>query len=447
MITPHFELTQDTDFVVVRIRLPHLKVDAGELCVIGCEFKFHLRPYFLRLTFRHPLVEDGRERAVNDISSGVLTVWLPKETPGLHFEGLDMLTELLRRPSARARPLIQVMDTSEQPGDQEDEAEGEDEDEDDVGWLAEAEQQAPPLLTSGSAVSYGFNAAYAGVFAGLEEEEVLQLPLPEATDTGGRRSGRMAAEEAAFDVEHYIADFMEDDLAQAAIAFEPWWAGAAASEDAGSAGSAGGPGSACFGIGSEHQAALLQLPRKEFLLNTAARRRALCGLVDLLFAYAYDTRTTEGEPTVESGWTVCRLSSLLSWFDTFDSVVAAGLACVRRSLAYPLVRHLRLAHVVLADVGRLLRLGRPAVLRCLLEARAAIQSCCEHGYLLNRVWLDDYCVWLQQLHPRWLTKLSEKLDAVEVTQDMVGWPLAAYEAVAQEGEGEDGIGVTKIMGT
>ena len=104
MITPHFELTQDADFVIVRIRLPHLKADEGEFYVIGCEFKFHLRPYFLRLTFRYPLVEDGRERAVNDISSGVLTVWLPKETPGLHFEGLDMLAELLRRPSAHARP-------------------------------------------------------------------------------------------------------------------------------------------------------------------------------------------------------------------------------------------------------------------------------------------------------------------------------------------------------
>ena len=64
MITPHFELSQDEAFVHVRIRLPHLRAkEDGEFYVLDNEFKFFLRPYFLRLTFRQQLVEDGRERA------------------------------------------------------------------------------------------------------------------------------------------------------------------------------------------------------------------------------------------------------------------------------------------------------------------------------------------------------------------------------------------------
>ena len=44
-ITPHFELSQDTEFVRVTIRLPHLRATSeGEFYVDGKEFKFHLRP-------------------------------------------------------------------------------------------------------------------------------------------------------------------------------------------------------------------------------------------------------------------------------------------------------------------------------------------------------------------------------------------------------------------
>ena len=105
-LTPHFTLSQDDAFVHVRIRVPHLRASTeGEFYVLDREFKFFLRPYFLRLTFQQSLVEDGRERAEHDLSSGMLTVWLPKATHGERFEGLDMLTELLRRPTPKPRTL------------------------------------------------------------------------------------------------------------------------------------------------------------------------------------------------------------------------------------------------------------------------------------------------------------------------------------------------------
>lgn len=48
MITPRFTLDQDDEFVIVRIVLPHAKLDEGEFFIEGCQFKFHLQPYFLR---------------------------------------------------------------------------------------------------------------------------------------------------------------------------------------------------------------------------------------------------------------------------------------------------------------------------------------------------------------------------------------------------------------
>ncbi len=39
------------------------------------------------------------------------------------------------------------------------------------------------------------------------------------------------------------------------------------------------------------------------------------GLVDVLLACCYDDRTTQSEPTVESAWTVAKLSGTLSWLE------------------------------------------------------------------------------------------------------------------------------------
>ena len=50
--------------------------------------------------------------------------------------------------------------------------------------------------------------------------------------------------------------------------------------------------------------ALLKLPRRTYMLSHDEKKRALVGLVDILFAHCYDVRTTENDPTCESPWTV-----------------------------------------------------------------------------------------------------------------------------------------------
>ena len=67
---------------------------------------------------------------------------------------------------------------------------------------------------------------------------------------------------------------------------------------------------------------------------------------------------------------------------------------VRRALIYPYLRRWDVALACLADAGALLQLGRRGVLRALLAVRARF-SAADPGYLLNTLFIEDYCVWVQ----------------------------------------------------
>lgn len=73
-------------------------------------------------------------------------------------------------------------------------------------------------------------------------------------------------------------------------------------------------------------------------------------LVDILYAYCYDQRTTEEEGNVESAWAVCKLSATMSCLESFSSLHETVVASYRRALSYPLYRHWELCQKVLQDV-------------------------------------------------------------------------------------------------
>ena len=59
-------------------------------------------------------------------------------------------------------------------------------------------------------------------------------------------------------------------------------------------------------------------PKNEFKLTENDKKIINYQIVDILFAYAYDYRTTEGDRSVESGWTINKLSSTLSWLEVVN---------------------------------------------------------------------------------------------------------------------------------
>jgi protein SHQ1 len=69
----------------------------------------HINPYFLRLNFSNPLVEDDSSSAQYDPSSGHLTLSLSKKNAGQPFEDLDLLAKLLAPRPTIPQPVIEVI--------------------------------------------------------------------------------------------------------------------------------------------------------------------------------------------------------------------------------------------------------------------------------------------------------------------------------------------------
>lgn len=69
-------------------------------------------------------------------------------------------------------------------------------------------------------------------------------------------------------------------------------------------------------------------------------------------------------------------------------------ALYRRSLAYPWYRNYKLAKKCQEDVYDLLKLGKRAILKVLLELKDLFDH---HDiyYVYSKIWLDDYCIWCQ----------------------------------------------------
>lgn len=80
-------------------------------------------------------------------------------------------------------------------------------------------------------------------------------------------------------------------------------------------------------------------------------------LIDILGAYLYDLRVTEGEHCVESGWTLAKLAPSLTYLVRWDSPKMALTGLVRRILCYPLYRNWELAQKVLEDLKNVFKRG------------------------------------------------------------------------------------------
>jgi len=65
---------------------------------------------------------------------------------------------------------------------------------------------------------------------------------------------------------------------------------------------------------------LKELPNKEYLLDSEDIKKLFLNLVDILYASCYNHRTTLGENTTESSWTINKLSSTLCWFQVCLSI-------------------------------------------------------------------------------------------------------------------------------
>ena len=405
MITPLFRLTQDEQYLYVTLVAPNMRLAAAELYHEGEQFVFHASPYYLRLELpgrvkaseRIQEEEDKEEISKTkkptihyDAEKGELVVPVEKAVPGEHFTGLEAIGRLLSGPKSRlSRRLVEVLEENGDPKTPliEDLVGGaEDEEEEDFDWnieqkLPEEEENKGGISSLIGQQPYGFANRYSGVLERLGAElaaELVDLKEPGRKSRAERRAERIAAEEADFDEDHYVADLYDNDededgggggggsrIEEIIAAEAPWdrWQSSSSPE--------------VSILTDEDRLRLIEHLPRTLLPNfdQATTKVLLLGLADLLFAYAYDARTTDWEHCSESAWTIRKLSPTLSWFEYWATVEGEGkvesrktvlASLVRRSLIYPLYRSWRLAMKVAQDVVTILGAGQAAVLKCLI---------------------------------------------------------------------------------
>lgn len=199
MLTPRFECSQDDNYVIVRIKVPHMRESEMEYSICDNVFRFYVKPYFLRLTFQQSLKQDGSDYSKYDIQNGVFICYLPKKNKGEKFENLNMLTLLLSVPKkTQKKPMIEVVGS-----DSKDITEREELD-------VDFEQEIPPMMEKlkiSSTVTYGFDSKYNDFFTGYHADhvvDILDLLKPETTEKTERTKLRVEQELSKFDAERYM---------------------------------------------------------------------------------------------------------------------------------------------------------------------------------------------------------------------------------------------------
>ncbi|KDR81812.1 hypothetical protein GALMADRAFT_221678 [Galerina marginata CBS 339.88] len=440
MITPRFSCSQTEDTIIVSIYCPSVRAAEVDINVDETLVAVHVNPYFLRLNFSKPVLEDENSSAQYDPSSGTLTVTLTKENRGEVFEDLDLLAKLLApRKTGQEPPSIEVL-SSNVDDDLVAKAEALSIDRDEILEAAQNDWQLPqevpsplPPLNISQQVRYGFLDMYSGYLRHVThtENEINELgDEAEECSNERRRARRVKHEDEKFDEEHYMADFMDDEYIQELIAWaHPYISGQTEVQ-----------------YSEKENMTMLRLPRKEYLATDSQTHDLYLTLISLLFSYVYESRTSQCDPTPESAWTMGILTPAFTALDPPHSshytrgpqvFPADGLEEVlvpsyRRSLTFPLYRSFALAEKCREDVAGLLRKGKRMVIRCLLEMKDIFDHH-EVYHIYSKIWLDDFCVWIQaEASDEILELLGMTLMKVKVDKCSIGWELEKIEKVAMQ---------------
>lgn len=415
MITPSFKLDQNNEYLFINIKAPYPKLNDLDIFIDETDFRFYCKPYFLRLNLPASILENDEEIDY-DFEERIFKLKYKKKIQGENFEGLDLLTKLLTPNCSPNKLAVNLIEEVEGLNEREEEL-ADDDEEEEVQWYIQQDINDDDIKLTNSFVKYGFAQTKSNVFAKLnnEYELIIDLPDPEH-NTHNRTELRIADENEKFDDDHYLADYFDNsEMIQAVICkYEPYYR----KEDA-------------IEYTEEEIDTLKNLPKKKHLLDNEQKFYAYTGLIDILFAYCYNDRINCGESNVEAGWTIAKLSSTLSWLDTFKSLDQVLISSFRRSLCMPLYRNWKLTQMVFNDMLFILKKGQQLILKCLLNVRKIFIDG-DSRYILNDLYINDYCIWVQYASKKKLIALIECLEKVEITKETMNFDLETLEMLACE---------------
>lgn len=405
MLTPNFELEQTDDYLIVKIKARFANVNETEIDVNGTQITFYSSPYYLRLHLPGEVEETDSSSGSYDWDSYVFTFKLNKVNPGEHFPDLNLINKFLtpKITNHTINPSIEVLNKSSS------------DDENDSDIDCDFLQELPVLEENTISMKYGFGNQTQNAFNNFSDEffEIIEIKNPDDLNFEARKSLQETKELADFCDDHYLADLMmiPDEL-PSILNFKPFWLD-----------------NTTFTLNDAHQNTLKSFGNKEYLLSKDDKKSALLSLVDVVYAYCYSVRTNLGEENTESPWLINKLSSTLSWFRSFDTFDEVVLSCIRRSLCYPLYRRWDLSMCVLSDVRKIFENGCVCLLTCLLDIHKMFNSS-EPRYVLNQLYIKDYCIWIQQIKSTHFDTITKLFDDNKIEKGLLQLDLEELEIAA-----------------
>ncbi|PVU95313.1 hypothetical protein BB561_001884 [Smittium simulii] len=345
MITPRFTVTQDDESLFINIHISHFRTQSVEIDVTGNEFKFFASPYYLRLKFPGEVEEDETSEAKLDAAEGLLAVKLSKINKGEFFPDLDLTSVLLatRTQMKELKPttvLIEEINST-------DNIALEPELEEDTDW--ELPQEIQENIISQS--KYGFNAQYNGWFTHVDQtpNEINDIQNIENTSNSERINQQVELDNEMFNEDYYINNYIDDqeilDLIDFQSEFDKSYNLILNNKSSKTQTDVAKTEISESSIGDQAQSDKIDffsLKEKDLMLTLPKKS----WLVDIVFAYMYNYRSTLGEQNVESQWNIGKISSSCSTLREFSTLKECLISCYRRSLIYPLYRNWDLAEKV-----------------------------------------------------------------------------------------------------
>ncbi|CAH2248837.1 protein SHQ1 homolog [Pararge aegeria] len=403
MLTPRFKLAQDENRVYITVHAPYTNIGETEIDVDGENVLFVSAPYFLRLRLPGRIVENDLSKGSYCCDSGDFKLVFEKETPGEHFENLDMITSLLApRDIPDINPnLVEMLEEDGVTIEQED---SEDDDGDDA------------IL--GCQYPFGFANSILTEFKeiGTEFPQIFELRVPELVPVNKRNTLREQYEEHKFSSDHYLADYFDKELLAPYLNATMAWVSPDFDQN--------------IDFTEEEVSILKELPNKHYILTKAKCGQVFYGLIDILFGYCYDKRTTLNDSNVESSWTINKLSATLSWFCVFNDMKEVLIACYRRALSYPIFRNFDLCNKIKNDLASLLRKGKKFVIKCVISIYQMFNLSNDARYILNQLYIKDYLIFLQKCRAEKFEELGNNIANINITKNDLSLEIVELEVAA-----------------
>jgi protein SHQ1 len=416
-ITPRFHLSQNEKYIILKISVPHFRVSSENIQVVITDdsvLHFSSSPYLLVLNFSpHCFAEQADEACAQyEIATKEVVLRLRKAQEHDTWENLHLLGQLVApKAAATEAPWLQkVVSSTEDTVDHED---------------------IPTEDTTSALDGYGFLNMFQNIYETLVREEAswLEIPWNSSESRKERQRKRITLENESFDQDRYLQDLdvSDDYIYQNAVSFVPFWTETI--EEQLESLSLQSPARR---FSDQEQQDLLSIPYPILPQTTQfSSRSLLMGLLDIFFAYVYDHLTTDGEPTVESAWTVTKLSASFSCLEDWsqDTVETVMISSCRRTLLYPYLRNTDLACLCWQHVSMIL-LSIDYIVRVLLQLRNILLKTDQYHYLSNQIWIDPYLAWIQRENDNLMKELKVLSRAVQkVLNNWIEDPSTFKEAL------------------